>query len=136
MIIIYSIYMKRFKLNNSTSYKCTLKYKNKTISLNGYLDTGNDLSYFNKPVVILNKDLIKVKTNLFIPFSTVDGSGIMKGFYSNLEIKEVGVFKKVVVALSNDKFHLGGADIILNNRLWEDKNENNKTFKKTIKKEK
>lgn len=135
LIFIYYIYMKRFKQNNSTIHKCKLKYKNRTLSLTGYLDTGNQLTYMNKPVVIINKNTINAKTNLLIPFTTINGESIMKGFYSDLEIEELGYFKKVVVALSNDKFHIEGADIILNNMLKEDKNDN-KIFKKDFKKKK
>ena len=40
-------------------------------------------------------------------------------------------FLEIDLVISNNSLQ-----IILNNRLWEDKNENNKTFKKNIKKEK
>lgn len=135
LIIIYNLYMKKFKLDNSTNYKCKLKVNNKYLTLNGYLDTGNVLTYFNRPVIIINKDLVKAKTNLFIPFNTINETGILKGFYSDLEFNNK-LYKKVVVALSNDKFHINGNDIILNNKLREEKNENSKIFKKIIKKKK
>lgn len=134
LTIVYYFYMKKFKLDNSTNYNCKLKLNDKTFTLNGYLDTGNTLLYFNKPVVILNKDIASFKTYLLIPFNTLRGSGVLKGFYANLEIKELGYFKKIVVALSNDKFSLNGADIILNNRLREEKYENTKFIKKIIEK--
>ena len=57
-----------------------------------------------------------------------------------IKVKEIEVenkrFKNIYLALSNDKFHLKDADIILNINLWEGNNENiketnqkNKTFK-------
>lgn len=104
------------------------------------MDTGNELAYYNKPCLILNKTK-KINCSLFhiiyIPFTTISGQGIMKGFVApKIFIDGYGFYENVVVALSNDKFHLGGADIILNMNLMEGKDENNKVFKKIIKKKK
>ncbi len=137
LTIIYYLYMNKFKIFNSTNYKCNLTIRGKTIFLNGYLDTGNHLLYFNKPVIIINKDLVDFPCNLFIPFNSVNGTGVLNGSYvEKLEVETLGVFNNIVVAVSNDKFQLEGADIILNNKLREDKNEDNKIFKRIIKKKK
>lgn len=124
LILIYNFYIKKQKFNNSTNYKCKLIYKGKKYNLNGYLDTGNTLTYYEKPVIILNKDIIKDDFNLFIPFNALDKTGILKGFKTNIEIEDTS-FKNIIVGVSNDKFHLEGADIILNSKLWEDINEKN-----------
>ena len=47
----------------------------------------------------------------------------MQGNLDEIVIEDKGVFKNVFVALSNDKFHLKDADIILNMNLWEDKDD-------------
>ena len=134
LILFYTRYLLKFKTLNGTKYKCSIFYKNREYNLSGYLDTGNDLVYLNKPVLILNKNILRVKTNLLIPFTSLNGSGIMKGFVCNkLYIDGYGYFKKVIIGIANDKFHLEGADIILNMKLMEGKNENNKTNKKTFK---
>ena len=123
IIGIYYLNIKKQKFSNSTTYKCILKYRGKEYNLIGYLDTGNTLTYYKKPVVILNKDIIKDDFNLFIPFNTIDKNGILRGFKANIQIEQLGTFKNIIVGISNDKFHLEGADIILNSKLWEAKNE-------------
>lgn len=121
-IFIYSFYIKKFKFDNSSRYKVNLYINDKEYRLNGFLDTGNELLYFNKPCLILNKniDIGDISNFIFIPFTTVSGSGVMKGFVvSKIYIEGYGFFENVVIALSNDKFFLGGADIILNMKLLE-----------------
>ena len=125
IVFIYYLFFKRQKFNTSVTYKCSFKYKGKKYNLIGYLDTGNTLTYYKKPVVILNKDIIQDSFNIFIPFNSLDKSGILKGFKTNLYIEGVGTFKNILVGIANDKFHLEGSDIILNSKLWEEKNEKN-----------
>lgn len=140
LVIIYSKYIKRYKKDNKNRFKTNLYIDNKEYKLNGFLDTGNELFYFNKPCLILNKikkiDLSSFNT-IHIPFTTINSKGLMKGFIApRVFIEDYGFYENVVVALSNDKFRLGGADIILNINLLEGKYENNNIFEKTIKKKK
>ena len=139
-VIIYSKYLKKVKKDLKKKYQTTLFLNNKEIKLMGYLDTGNDLLYFKKPVLILNKniklDLTGKKIN-YVPFTTLNSTGIMKCIkLEKIFIEEQGFFENIYLALSNDKFHLHSADIILNTNLWEENNETKtiKTNKKTNKK--
>lgn len=122
--VLYSRYMGFFKINNSTYYKVILSFGDVSWNLNGFMDTGNTLYYKNSPVVILNKNFenkINSDLTIFVPYKTVSGSGVMKGFKCcSLSVLGYGTYKNVVVCLSNDKFHLGGSDIILNTNLKED----------------
>ena len=127
LVLLYSKYMKKIKRCLKNSYKVIVKNKDKSISLNGFLDTGNELFYYNKPVLILNKDIdidLYDKVIYYVPFTTVKGTGVFKCIkVDEIVIEDKGIFKNVFVALSNDKFHLKGADIILNMNLWEDKDD-------------
>lgn len=125
-ILIYVFYIRKYEINNGSRYKVNLYFNDKEYRLNGFLDTGNELMYFNRPCLILNKniDIGSGFDFVFIPFTTVSGTGVMKGvIVDKIYIDECGFFENVVVALSNDKFFLGGADIILNMKLLEGKNE-------------
>lgn len=124
--VIYAKYISRSKKSVVNKHKTIIYLNNKPISLIGYLDTGNNLMYRNKPVLILNSDIkidLQNKKIIYIPFATIGGNGVMKCF----QVKDVMVdnnhFKNIYIGISNDKFHLNDADIILNINLWEDNNE-------------
>ena len=127
-IILYSKHILKAKKITNSKYKTTLFINNKAMNLIGYLDTGNNLMYKNRPVLILNKD-IKIDTNnkktFYIPFSTLNSKGLMKCMKLNRIKVEKETFKNVYLALSSDKFQLKDADIILNINIWEGKNEKN-----------
>lgn len=125
--IMYSKYIKKIKREEQNKYKTTLFIDNKEIKLTGFLDTGNELKYFNKPVLILNKNIkinLENKKIYYVPFTTLNSKGLMKCIkIEKIFIEEKGFFENIYLALSNDKFHLKEADIILNINLWEEKNE-------------
>lgn len=125
IIVFYSKYIKKEKIEAALKYKVNL-YTDKEINLIGFLDTGNNLMYKKRPVIILNKDK-KINFNdkpIYIPFSTINGSSLMKCHkIDRLFIEKKGYFKNIYVGISNDKFHLKDADIILNTNLWEDNND-------------
>lgn len=138
--IIYSKYLRKTKRENNKKYKTTLFIDNQKLNLTGFLDTGNDLLYFKKPVLILNKNIkldLTDKNICYVPFTTLNSTGVMKCIkLDKIFIEEKGFFENIYLALSNDKFHLHSADIILNTNLWEENNETKtiKTNKKTNKK--
>lgn len=136
IIILYSKYIKKYQINNKNFYKVNIYINNKEYKLNGFLDTGNELKYKNKPCLIINKNIkINTKRTIYIPFTTINSTGIMKGFIlKKIYIKDYGYFYNVPIAISNDKFHLHGADIILNINLMEGKNDNKNNKEITKKK--
>ena len=95
----------------------------KKLKLRGFVDTGNQLydPYFNRPVVILNKGIdVCFDRCIYIPYNTISGSGVMKGFLvDKIYIKNIGYKKNIILGISNDKFHISGIDIILNEDLLE-----------------
>ncbi len=130
-VIIYTKYLKRIKISNITNYKVKLVISDRNYSLNGFLDTGNNLTFLNKPVIILNKNINLQNPNIYVPFTTIKGGGVMKGILINKIIIDDKVYKKkMILAQSNDKFHLNDSDIILNTKLFE--GGNNETIE-TIK---
>ena len=69
IIELYSYINKVYKNNISNIYSVILYNKNQTFKLSAYLDTGNNLydPYFNKPILILNKNIniFKIYKNWF-----------------------------------------------------------------------
>lgn len=121
IIVLYSYINKIYKNNISNIYNITLYIKNQKINLIGYLDTGNNLydPYFNKPIIILNKGIdIIYDRFLLVTYNTISGKGLMKCiFCDKLYIKDIGYKYNVLIGLSNDKFHLCDADIILHKEM-------------------
>lgn len=124
--LVYAKYLHRTKQGIVNSYKVLINKNDKNYNYVGYLDTGNNLVYKKRPVLILNKGLdldISDENIIYIPFVTVNGTGIMKCFW----LKEIFInnkkYKNIYIGISNDKFYLNDADIILNINLWEGNNE-------------
>lgn len=115
---------KKYKKDFSSKYEVTLFLNSKKLKLKGFVDTGNQLydPYFNRPVVILNKGIdVCFDRCIYIPYNTISGSGVMKGFLvDKIYIKNIGYKKNIILGISNDKFHISGIDIILNEDLLEE----------------
>ena len=124
--VVYAKYISKSKKGVVNKYKTIIYINDKPISLIGYLDTGNNLMHNNRPILILNNDIkldLDGKKFIYIPFVTISGSGVMKCFQVKDVVVDNNHFKNIYIGISNDKFHLKDADIILNVSLWEDKNE-------------
>ena len=124
--VFYSKYISSSRKGIINKYKTIVYIDGKPINLIGYLDTGNNLMYKKRPVLILNKNKnidISNKTIIYIPFATINGNGVMKCFKVSRVTVDNKSFKNIYIGISNDKFHLKDTDIILNINLWEEKDE-------------
>ena len=123
-IILYIYYKEliKLKVSRNFTYKVNLYYKDKIYKLNAYLDTGNKLvsPYSNKPVLILNKNIIDSNEYFYLNLHTVSGSDLMKCIKVNkIDIENVGIKENVLIGLGNDYFKLDGVDLLLNSKLLE-----------------
>lgn len=117
-LIIY-IYVKQglwLKNNYSNYYKIILYHNNKEYKLNGFLDTGNNLTIFNKPVILIDK-IISDKYFLF-PYK-----GINKGLIKCVKVDKIlingKIKEKVIVGMMEEKIKIDGIDCILNQKILE-----------------
>ena len=117
-IILY-LYIKQrhdLKIQTNYYYKVSFKYKDKTYTYNAYLDTGNKLydPYTKTPVILLYDKNIKIDKPIYIPYKTLNNSGIIEAFKINeITINDKLIKRKVLVGLSKDKFKMDGISIIL-----------------------
>ena len=121
-IIIY-IYIKQgiwLKNNYSNYYKVNLFYNGKKISLNGFLDTGNDLKspITNKPVILISKKIF-CSNYFFIPYNGVNNSGLLKCFKADIEINNKR-YNKIIIGLLDKDIKIDGIDCLLNKRILEE----------------
>ena len=125
ILIIYKKKVRILKENYNLNYQIKITYKNKTMILNSYLDTGNNLidPYFHKPVILINEDLIKTDKYFYIPYNTIKESGIIKAFCINkIEIIGFKTIKNVVIGLLPQKLNLSNIDCLLNKNIMEEYN--------------
>lgn len=123
-IIIYLyIENKKEEKNYNKYYNVELLIDKKKLVLNGFLDTGNKIkSYSGYPVILINKNLIKIKNQkiIYIPYNTVNNEGILKCIKQNeIKINNRIIHRKYLIGLI-DNINIDGIDIILNSCLMED----------------
>lgn len=121
-IIIY-LYVKEFlklkKLINTT-FNITIKFKNKELNLQGFLDTGNKLidPYFHRPIILVNKKYISLKGRkiIYVPFNSLNNNGLLKCITCEYILIEERKVNNVLIGISENNL---GVDCILNERLFD-----------------
>ena len=123
-IIIY-LYIKeqkiiRNKYNNY--YKVTLYIDNREITCTGYIDSGNTLTYKNKPVLLIDKRKVIFLNEGYrvIPYKVVNKIMMLKIYKCNKVIINSKIFKNIYLGISDNDFNIDGIDVLLNNKIMED----------------
>lgn len=118
--ILMYFYIKQLydlKNNYSVYYKVDIKYKDKIIKLNGFLDTGNKLfdPITKKPIIIATKKSFKkIDKYSLVSYSTISGSSIIKCIVPDeVYINKKKINKKIKIGLV-DKINMEGIGCILN----------------------
>jgi len=82
IIFLYVKELLNYKKKINTSYNVIIKFKNKEINIEGFLDTGNKLidPYFHRPIILLNKKYISLrgKKIIYVPFSSLNNNSLLK----------------------------------------------------------
>lgn len=120
LIFLYVRQIKNLKYNYNNYYDVELFYENKKYFFTAYLDTGNKLKdqYKKRPIILVNTDKIvfSYEKGILVPYSTIDRNGILKCIIADKIIinKEKELFN-VLIGLSEEKFHIDGVNMLLNN---------------------
>ena len=121
-IILY-LYVKQvrmFKRRLSCFFKTNIYIGRKVLKLNGYLDTGNTLSYKKRPVILTNIDNSFRNKKVYIPYIVIGGTGILECIkVRKVEVIGLGVFENVYLGFSKD-FKAFGCDVLLNGLMKGD----------------
>lgn len=95
----------------------------------GFLDTGNKLKdpITNKPIILINKKVIKgkiqIRSPMYVPYNSLNYHGLLeciKPKYLEINDKEI---KNYLIGLSNHSFKLNGIECLLNYQILEDIND-------------
>lgn len=106
---------RKYKITYSNYYDTVIYYDDVILKGTGFLDTGNNLKdpYLNRPIVLINKELITKKVNTFlVPYHTVNNDGLLEVFKPEKIIVNKTTVKNVLVGLTD--VNINGIKIILN----------------------
>ena len=121
ILYFYIKQIKSLKIINNYYYQVSFKYKNKIYTYQAYLDTGNSLySYSKIPVVLVYDKSFKINNPIYIPYSTVDNTSLLKAFKINkIIINNNPINKKVIIAFINKPFKIDGINMLLHKDFLE-----------------
>lgn len=123
-LLLY-FYIKENKLikNKYNNYYHTIIYiNNQILKLTGFIDSGNNLTFKRKPVILIDKrKFIYENMNYqIIPYQVVNKIMMLKIYKCDKVIINSKEFKNIYLGISEDKINIDGVDVLLNNKLMED----------------
>lgn len=119
ILYIYIRQVKMYKCKISKSYKVNLYIGKRIIKLDGFLDTGNSLTFKNRPVMICNLKNKFKKKKYYIMAKTVSGNSLIECInIKKVLIEGLGVYENVYLGF-NSKLKFDGFDILLNSKMEE-----------------
>lgn len=121
-IIIYIKNVKTLKLNYNKYLKAIIYFKEYSIKVNAFVDTGNKLKdpYSFKPIILVDRKILKNDNKfIYVPFKTCNNSGLLKCIKAEkIFIDGIGYKKNFLVGLT-DSIKIDGINCLLNERLME-----------------
>lgn len=119
---IIFLYVKEFlklKKKLNTTYNVIIKFKNKELNVEGFLDTGNKLidPYFKRPIILVNKKLINIRGRkiIYVPFESLNNNGLLKCIIPEYILIDNKRIDKILVGISENLKY----DCILNERIFD-----------------
>lgn len=127
-IILYIYVRETKKLKEIVNFytKVTINFKNnKSLVLNGFIDSGNKLKdpITNKHIILINKKTLdgiyNIRSPIYVPIRTVNKKSLLEC----ISIKNIIINNKVydgyLLGLSDEFKMNDGVDCLLNYNLWE-----------------
>lgn len=117
ILYFYIKQMRMFKQKIVFSFKTNIYIGRKVLNLNGYLDSGNTLTYKNRLVILTNIDNNFRNKKIYIPYIAIGGSGLLECIkVRKVEVIGLGVFENIYLGFNKD-FKLAGAEVLLNGMM-------------------
>lgn len=124
ILYLYIKEMKEYKNNYDKYYKIKITFNNnKTIELNAFLDTGNNLidPYKKRPIVLVEYNIIKKyiinEKLLIVPFNTIKEKSLLECIKVKNIIINNKEYKNILIGLIKEKIYIDGIECILNNNI-------------------
>lgn len=126
IIYLYVNQLKELKNNYSKYYNVDIYFKDGTKKeVTAFLDTGNKLNdpYKKRPIILINKNIVNIDYSnnlLLVPFDTVNSHGLLKCIIPDkIDVLGVGVYKDVLIGISEQAIKIDGVDCILHEKTLE-----------------
>ncbi len=113
ILYLYAKNMKVFQKKIKNIYNIKLIISGKEINTTGYLDTGNNLIYHKRPVILTNGPNRFKEQKKYIPCATASGTSLLECIEAKIIINDNCY--DVLLGFTSTKFAL--ADILLNNQM-------------------
>lgn len=119
-LIIY-LYVKQLKKikNNYNNYQDVFIYfNNNKYHYIGYIDSGNNLSYKNIPVILIDKRklLFEIKEFVYMPYQALNYTGLLKLIKLDKVVIDNHEYK-AYLGISEDNINIDGVELLLNNQM-------------------
>jgi len=107
-------------------YKVNIILDNYSLSLTGFLDTGNKLKdpITKKPIILINRKILKgnfkIRSPMYVPYNSLNNHGLLEVIKPRKIIINDTVLNNYLVGLSDTNFKLNGIDCLLNYQILED----------------
>ena len=108
-----------YKCIKEQKYKYVkIKINNKIIKLKGFIDTGNNIKYKDKYIVILSKKYIDFIPNnpCYVYYNTIDSCNIMPCLKPDYIYINFIKYNNILVGIAESN----NFDLILNPKIWEE----------------
>ncbi len=126
--VILFLYIREYleqKKKINTIYQVTIKFKNKIINLEGFLDTGNKLvdPYFKRSIILVNKKFIDLrgKKVIYVPFHSLNNNGLLKCITCEYILIDNIKYYDILIGINEVNMEY---DCILNERIFNNEKYN------------
>jgi stage II sporulation protein GA (sporulation sigma-E factor processing peptidase) len=127
ILLLYHYQEKKLKNQYHNYYLVKILFENnKELTVNGYLDTGNNLidPISNKPVIILDKRLIKgviaIRSPVYVPYHALNYHSVLKCLKPKYITINEHIINNVLIGIMDNPINIDGVGCILNNKLKEE----------------
>lgn len=115
ILYIYIRQAKYFTKKVKNYYKVDIKIGKRVFNFNGYLDTGNTLSYNGLPVILINQKIKTRKKKVLVPYTVIGGSGLLECIKVKVYVHGMGDFDVLLGYAEN--MNISGVDVLLNSEM-------------------
>lgn len=121
VMVLYVKETKKIKNVYNNTYKVDIYFKDEEkVSLNGFVDTGNNLydPYQKRPIILVSNKYYREDNFILVPYSTVNDHGLLKCIkIDKIFIDGTIIKKEVLVSFSDSPILIDGVDVILHKDL-------------------
>ena len=121
LIAYYVRKIKTLKEHQQYRYYTKIGYQNQSIEGIGYIDSGNNLTYKRKPVVLMSHKLINFEINdyEFLPYQALNYVGVVKCFKADWVKYDSKILEDIYLGIMDHDVGFDGVDFLLNQKMME-----------------